>query len=141
MTTVRAKLYRWFLLIQEPRIVRIAMFAIYVYFIVAGVQAFTSTPDHFYQVTGPRIVFSIGVFFIVGGVVGLVAVLPGHWYIERVGLVALALGCLARGVLVSALGVSDVGASILNILILFLFVRFLTIRRADYAPIAPPVTG
>lgn len=128
-------LRRWFLMIQEPRVIRLTMFGVYLSLIGTGIASFTSTPDQFFQATGPIIVYAIGVFWIIGGVLGTIAILPGFWSLERIGLISTAIGIVFRGTLVGALGVSAQGALLLLVLLLLLVVRFLSIRRADLAPI------
>lgn len=129
-------LRRWFLMIQEPRHIRIAMFVFYALVLATGVEGFYDSPGRFFNATGPFIIYSIATFFVLGGIAGAIAILPGYWWLEKVGLVAIAFGIAMRGVLVGALGVSIQGAFLLLALVVLLVVRFLSIRRADLAPIA-----
>jgi hypothetical protein len=136
MTTIKAHLRRWFLKIEEPRVQRILYLFFYLTAIITGLSALWTTPDKFYQSGGVVLVDSLGVFFVVGGLCGAIAILPGTWWLERVGLLSLAFGLAARGISIISLGVSTTGALIFLGEILLLVIRFIQIRRADLAPIS-----
>lgn len=133
---VLSVLKRWFLLIQEPRVQRILFFFFYAVAIWTGIDALHDSPDRFFQTGGALLVISLGCFFIVAGGLGVVAVLPGIWWLERTALIAFAFGLAIRGVLIFSLGVSSTGAAIFLGELILIAIRFIQIRRADLAPIA-----
>lgn len=133
---VKATLLRWFLKIEEPRVQRLLFLVFYLVVILIGLAALFDEDGSLYQTGGPALIISLGGFFLVGGVCGTIAILPGIWWLERVGLVSLAFGLAARAILITILGVSPVGALIFISEVVLLAIRFLQIRKADLAPIA-----
>lgn len=124
----------WFYLIQEPRIVRLGMLAFYLWMIYSGYVALTQSPDTFYTAAGPLVVVFLAFFLAAGGIFGAIAILPGLWYIERVGLLSIAFGLFCRAILIQALAGSALAAVLLASTVILLFVRWVSIRGADLAP-------
>ena len=124
----------WFYLIQEPRVVRLIMLAFYTCTAWAGYVAVAESPDLFFKAAGPLIVYSIAGFLILGGILGGIAILPGYWYIEKLGLLSIAFGLLCRAILIQALAGSPLAASLLASTIILVAVRWVSIRGADLAP-------
>jgi len=139
MTKLRAvtreTLIRWFYKIEEPRVQRLLYFAFYVLIVIAGVYAFTDSSPRFFQVGGWGLIVGLGLSFVFGGIMGALAIIPGAWYLERVGLVSIGFGLLYRGILILSLEVSTTGAFIFYGTVILLLIRFIQIRRADLAPI------
>lgn len=130
-----------FLLIAEPRTIRIMQFVVYVELLIGGVDAVTKPLPEFIRVIGVPLVIVFGAFLAVGGLVGMIAVLPGIWWLERVGLVFLAVAVFIRGCLLIGTGVSLTGFMIFTALVTFLIIRFIFIRKDKLAPTLAPVTG
>ncbi len=123
-----------FLKIAEPRVVRMIQFGVYVSLATAGWYVLTHPPVSFLFILGPQLVAVFGGFLILGGVAGAIAVLPGLWWLERMGVVALWTGLSIFAVIVVALGISYVGFLISIALAGSLAIRWMEIRRYDLAP-------
>lgn len=123
-----------FLKIAEPRVVRIVQFVVYVSLTAAGWYVLTHPPQSFLFVIGPGLVFVFGGFLTFGGVVGCIAVLPGIWWLERMGVVALWTGLSIFAVIVFSLGISYVGFFVAIALGGSLVIRWTEIRRYELAP-------
>ena len=72
-------LYRAYMLVAEPRLVRIILFVIYLVFLVAGGLVINQPPENFVEALTSRLVLMFGCFLLLGGVLSAVAVLPGLW--------------------------------------------------------------
>ena len=127
-------LTRAFLLIAEPRVIRALQFLIYGVLGVTGACIFTAPPANFvHAMTGP-LVAMFSLFVVVGSAFGLVAVLPGIWWLERAGILALGTGLLIYGALGVALGSSIFVAGLTAASAVTLVQRWTQIRGADLAP-------
>lgn len=123
-----------FMKIAEPRIVRIVQFVVYVALTAAGWYVLTHPPQSFLFVLGPQLVAVFGSFLTFGGAVGCIAVLPGIWWLERMGVVALWTGLSIFAVIVFSLGISYVGFFVAIALGGSLIIRWTEIRRYELAP-------
>lgn len=126
----------WYFKVQEPRLQRLLYLGFYIMIIITGVGSFFDTTGHLYQFGGDELVFSLAGFFTFGGVVGAISVIPGTWWLERVGLLSVGLGMLARGIVINGLGISWVGGMLFYSTIFLLVIRFVQIRKDDLAPIS-----
>ncbi|MEX1078872.1 MAG: hypothetical protein WED09_07175 [Homoserinimonas sp.] len=130
--------WRWlnqgFLLIAEPRVVRLVQFGIYVCLLTAGWFVLTTPPRSFEGVLGQSLVTILGCFILVGGTLGAVAVLPGVWWLERVGILALATGLAMYSIIVVTLGASPIGVLMGVAFILTFVQRWMEIRKFQLAP-------
>jgi hypothetical protein len=127
-------LTRAFLLIAEPRVERVLQFLVYVILGSGGVGILVTPPDTFTELlpTGNLIVFSL--FVVIGSAFGLIAVLPGIWWLERAGILALGVGLLIYGSIGIALGSSALVAAITICAVINLAQRWGRIRGAALAP-------
>lgn len=123
-----------FLMIAEPRVVRLVQFAIYAFMVAAGVFILTDPPFSLRDVLGPFLVGVLGMFVTVGAVFGVVAVLPGIWWLERAAILALGTGVAMYAVAVLALGAPWVAFLIAIAFVLNLVQRWMEIRRFQLAP-------
>jgi hypothetical protein len=123
-----------FLKIAEPRVVRLIQFVVYVALTAAGWYVLTHPPQSFLFVLGPQLVMVFGSFLTFGGAVGSIAVLPGIWWLERMGVVALWTGLSIFAVIAATLGISYVGFLITIALGGSLGIRWTEIRRYELAP-------
>lgn len=128
------KLYNWFILIAEPRAVRVMQFAIYALLEIAGISIITSAPDSFTRVLPVFHICVLGGFISFGAFLGLIAVLPGIWWLERAGLVALATGMMIYITIIIALGTSPMGLVVSLVFTLTFAQRWTEIRRYQVAP-------
>jgi hypothetical protein len=123
-----------FMLIAEPRVIRLLQFAVYVSMAGAGSFVLLAPPTSFQGVLGQALVVMFGSFVLVGSLLGMFAVLPGIWWLERVGLLALTTGLMIYCVLAIALGSSLVG-TLVTLAFSFTFAqRWMEIRRFQLAP-------
>lgn len=130
-----AQPFSWlFLKIAEPRVVRLIQCGVYVILTTAGWYVATHPPTSFLFVLGPSLVHVFAGFLVAGGTAGALAVLPGVWWLERMGVVALWTGLGIFAVVAAALGISMVGFLIALALGGSLAIRWTEIRRYEVAP-------
>ena len=126
--------YRLFMKIAEPRVVRLLHFGIYVCMLTAGFGVLSYPPRSFDSLVGTTLVYIFGAFVFLGGLLGAVSVLPGVWWLERVGILALITGMLMYIAMIIELGSSPIGF-VIPIAFSFTFaLRWLEIRRYQLAP-------
>jgi hypothetical protein len=127
-------LNRGFLLIAEPRVVRLVQFGIYLCMIFAGHSVLTTPPSSFESVLGLTLINVFGGFVTIGGILAAIAVLPGIWWLERAGILALMTGMAMYSVIIITLGVSPVGLAVAVAFVLTFVQRWMEIRRFQLAP-------
>lgn len=123
-----------FLKIAEPRVARIIQFGMYVCLTTAGHYVITDPPSEFVDVLGGPLIAVLGWFLTLGGIISAIAVLPGVWWLERIGVIALWTGLGMFVVVAVGLGISIVGAVISLALGLSLVERWREIRLYQLAP-------
>lgn len=129
-----AFLNRAFLLIAEPRVIRIIMFFIYAIFLISGYLVVVKPSSSIIEVLGPDLPVIFGLFLSFGGAVGLIAVLPGVWWLERTGIISAGVGLLMYLTVVLSTASSSLGFPFAMLLIAFLLIRWMEIRRYQLAP-------
>lgn len=127
-------LYRAYMLVAEPRLVRIIFFAIYILFLIAGSFVINQPPENFVEAITPRLVLMFGCFLLLGGVLSAVAVLPGLWWLERCGLISLGTGMLMYLIIVVTVKGSPVSVCVSIAFVLFFILRFMETRQFKLAP-------
>lgn len=120
--------------IEEPRIIRIFHFLIYLTLGTMGFIVVLVPPDVLIDVLGDALATSFGASLFVGGAVGAVAVLPGIWWAERVAIISLVSGLLMYMAVSSALDTSTVRIGLALGMILSLILRWIEVRKYQYAP-------
>lgn len=123
-----------FFKIKEPRTIRIIQFGIYATMIGAGHFVVAHPPSIYTSVIGPNLVYGFGIAVLLGGSLGAIAVLPGIWWLERIGIISLWTGLLVFAVLAVALGISLIGFFIAVALGLAFVQRWDDITEYDLAP-------
>lgn len=123
-----------FLKIAEPRFIRVTQFVIYLSILYAGINILLQPPGSFESVVFLWQVYMFGSFLAVGALLGAIAVLPGIWWLERSGIIALWCGLGMYFVLGQALGSSSVGVGITIAMIVTFIQRWREIRGAQLAP-------
>lgn len=123
-----------FFKIAEPRVARILQFGIYVAMLLIGHYLLIHPPAAYVGVLGGIIVRIFGVCVLLGGLAGAIAVLPGIWWLERVGVTLIWTGLGIFCVVALALQISIVGCLIAVALGLSLGIRWMNIRRFQLAP-------
>lgn len=134
MRQLTSFLSRAFLLIAEPRVIRLIMFFLYAIFLTSGYLVITKPSESILTVLGGVLAMVFGVFLTIGGVLGFVAVLPGVWWLERTGIIACAVGLAMYVVIVLTTASSSLGFPFALLLTGFLAIRWIEIRRYQLAP-------
>lgn len=134
MRRILSFLNRAFLLIAEPRVIRIIMFFIYAIFLTAGYLVIVNPSQGIIEVLGDELPVIFGLFLAFGGGVGLLAVLPGVWWLERAGIIASSVGLLMYLTIVLSTASSSLGFPFALLIMLFLLIRWMEIRRYQLAP-------
>lgn len=132
-------LRRLYLRIQEPRVVSIIQWLIYLVTLGIGVTAFQRPPSSIEGALGVTLTTIWAVFLIVGGVLGAIAALPGIWWLERVAVLACGTGALMYGSVVLSLHYSETGNRLPQLGFVAIAVcafakRWFEIRRYAYDP-------
>lgn len=141
------RMYKWiqrvppvhwlYMKIAEPRVVRLLYFGIYLMMILPGVLLILSPPHTIKDVVGYTYMYALAGFLIVGGLFGAVSVLPGVWWLERVGIILIGTALAIYVVIVITLhsSVSSIiGIAVSIAFILSFTVRYITIRHHQLAP-------
>lgn len=128
-------MYRVYMLIAEPRVRRLIYFGIYAGLILAGVGTILRPSPSIENMLGGMVMIWIyGGLMVVGSTLAFIAVLPGVWWLERAGLVAIGTGVLMYSVILLALGASLMATTFPIILILICALRWLDIKEYLLAP-------
>lgn len=136
-------LRRAWLSITEPRHMKVAYVAVYAITCAIGIVTLISPPQTIEGQVGPIITTVWATLFIAGGMVGMVAVLPGWWWVER--LLAIAPVMIGLGVYLTVVTILHVqtvaqGSSRLTQIGIILLasapftIRALVIREYSYEP-------
>jgi hypothetical protein len=131
---IGALVTRGFLLIAEPRVVRLLQFVVYTCMLGLGGYLLVDTPTAFEFVLGPLLVKIFGLFMTLGGIAGVVAVLPGIWWLERLAVISLWVGLGFYCIVSLTLGVSLAGTIIAFTLAVCLVQRWIGISKFQIAP-------
>lgn len=125
---------KWYLRIAEPRGIRLMQFGVYAFIFIAGVGIITDPPESFKSVVGLTLVYLLASFLTVGPLFGMIAVLPGIWWLERVALIAMGTGVSMYLVMVISMGVSLVNVGISSAFLITFIQRWTEIRGSQLAP-------
>jgi hypothetical protein len=124
--------------IPEPRVVRLFYFLAYGVMIFGGSRALVAPPESIEGALGAGIMLALSSMLIIGGIAGLIAVLPGWWYFERFGLGLGILGIFAYVLTIAVLNVQNGGRDLqlasVGIGAILLLSRFVSIRSEDLDP-------
>jgi hypothetical protein len=123
-----------FLKIAEPRVIRLMLFAVYGLAMWGGLVILFTTPEQYVRVIGATLAYVFGSFIVLGSLLSGVAVLPGIWWLERVGIILLATGAAIYAVLLIYLGSSFVPVAFTLALAVCFAMRWVEIRGAQLAP-------
>lgn len=122
--------------IAEPKVVRLLYFGMFICMVVAGIVLLSMPPEQYQDVVGLTLVYVLGTFLLSGGLFSAVAVLPGIWWLERVGIILLSTAMAIYVVIVLTLHGSVIGVAVPIAFILAFAVRWIDIRQYQLAPIA-----
>lgn len=127
--------------IEEPRVVRVLCFLAYLIAAYGAYVALFDPPRTIEGAVGIFFMGLIGVSFALGSVIASIAVLPGWWWMERAGLLALIVGFIAYAFVVISLSLSETedlnrGLQTVAVLIalIALVIRIVSIRGSDLDP-------
>lgn len=131
-------LYDW---IEEPRLVRVLLFAIYGVFGYGAYIALFFPPPTILAALGQGYMHALAAFLAFGSLTALIGVLPGWFWLERAGAASLTVGAAMYAVTVVSLQIID-GSSLnrglqltfVIVVVLALVVRLISIRGADLDP-------
>lgn len=129
-----SKLRSVFMMIAEPRVTRLLYFIIYMSLLVAGILIIVEPPSDFQDVIGSRLVDIFGGFIALGAIFCAFSVLPGIWWLERVGIFALVTGLGVYFLILVGLQSSPIGFSVSFAFLLTFVLRWLDIHGAQLAP-------
>jgi hypothetical protein len=105
--------------------------------LAAGIGILMVTPERYQNVINLQLVYVFGGFMALGSLIAAFAVLPGIWWLERAGLLALGTSMAMYAVIVTSIGPSIVGLAIAISFILSYIIRWMAIRRYQLAPKEP----
>jgi hypothetical protein len=134
VVAARAAALALFLRIEEPRIIRIFHFLIYISLTLGGLGFLYSHTTAVDGVLGPVLSTMLGSAVLTGGLIGSVSIIPGTWWAERLAIILLVSGLLMYAVSLMALSISYLGVAITSSLILSLSLRWIEVRRYQHAP-------
>jgi hypothetical protein len=126
--------YALFLKIAEPRVIRLMLFVIYGLTLWGGIFILAATPEQYVRLIGATLAYIFGSFIVIGSLMSGFAVLPGIWWLERVGIILLATSAAIYAVLLIYLGSSFVPVAFTLALAVSFGMRWVEIRGAQLAP-------
>ena len=129
---------RW-LKIQEPRVVHVIQCAIYLVTLAVGIIALAAPPTSIEGAIGATLTTIWAGFFIFGGTLGAITVLPGAWLWERAAVIACGTGVLMYASIILTLHATEGGnrlpqAGMVIVVLLSFVKRGASIRRYSYDP-------
>lgn len=125
--------------VQEPRALSVVYFLIYTLTIIAGIAILIDPPRNIQGTIGGGFTTYWAATLLLGGVIGVVTVLPGVWWLERVGSILCGTGLVIYDVaLVSIPNTAGsnrvVSLCFVALASLAFFARLVRIRRYAYDP-------
>lgn len=122
--------------VTEPRHMKLIYLGVYALTLIGGVAALTAPPPTIVWEAGPALLAVWGWLFIVAGIAGMITVLPGWWWVERLLAIAPASIALAVYVILDAGSPGWAPASIVVAVLagIVFLIRFVTIRGFSYEP-------
>lgn len=132
-------LRRWWERITEPRFLSVIYGGVYTIGMLTGVATLLVPPTTISGQLGVPLTFAWSLFFIVGGVIGMVVVLPGWWAWERWACVFSLTAIGIYGFVISTLHFTAAGSRLTQIGVLALAaavfaIRLVLIKGRSYGP-------
>lgn len=118
----------------RPAYVKAIHLGIYLCMFLAGVAVIFTPPGVIEKAVGGALTYVFGSFLTVGAFSGAVSVLPGIWWIERVGIILLITGISMYLVVVFSLNGSVLGIAISSAFILTFIQRWFEIKEYQLEP-------
>src|SRR5690625_334 len=130
---------RLWMRIREPRVVSVLRFFMYLGFLAGGIATINSPPTSIQGAMGLPAMTMLGWLLAAGALMGAVSVLPGAWWLERVGVAAVALSFSVYLWSIMVLHVTEGGNRLLQAaavfgIILSQAIRFVRIWERPYDP-------
>ena len=104
---------------------------------IAGFGTIFGPPQAWLNVLGHVLIYVFGGFVFIGALFAAVSVLPGIWWLERVGIIMLTTSMTMYTVVIIALGRSPVSVAVALALTISFAQRWTEIRGAQLAPRDP----
>lgn len=122
--------------VTEPRHMKLIYLGVYLITLIGGVAALTAPPSTIAWEAGPVLLTVWGWLFVIAGIAGMITVLPGWWWAERLLAIAPASLALAVYVILDAASPGWVSASIVVAVLaaVVFLIRFLMIKDFSYQP-------
>lgn len=132
--TIKKGIWWLFLKIEEPRVIRLLQFLLY--FVLGGVATvyIFNPPETYESILGEVLAEVMGGLIVLGAFLGGIACLPGIWWVERLGIIALATGLSVYMVVAASIQTSPLPLGLAFCLIVSLAIRWLQIRDFQFAP-------
>ncbi|WP_264032183.1 hypothetical protein [Cellulosimicrobium sp. SH8] len=130
--------------IQEPKVITCLVWVIYLVTLVVGLTALTDPPSSIEGEIGLGLTRMWAGFLVLGGTIGVVATLPGIWWLERAAVLSVVTGLAIYCAVALNLHFAEASgnrlpqAGVIAIAALGLGTRWFRIRRYAYDP-EPPV--
>lgn len=134
----------WFK-IREPRVISVLYFFIYFVLFLGGTAALNDPPSTIAGEVGMVAMNLLSTILAFGGALGMVAALPGIWWLERIAVLSVSLSAAIYGYIILSLHVSTPGNRLLQIsfiavTLLMQGVRWHRIKERPYDPSKVPAT-
>lgn len=137
--TVRARVRRAWESITEPRHLKLAYLAFYAVALLTGFATLLRPPQSIEGALGGPLTAVWAAFVIMGSFGGLLTVLPGWWFAERISIVMIWTGAAIYFIVVLSLHLAQPGSRLTQMGWIALgaglfFVRWLLIRKYTFEP-------
>ena len=134
MTMRQSFLQSAFMRIAEPRVIRVIQFFVYLAVTTGGVGLVIAPPPEFESVLGIVLTYVVSGFLLVGGVVGMFAVLPGIWWMERASVLLLITGLSMYAVVAVSMTLPIFRVALIVSILLAMVQRYVDIHGSQLAP-------
>lgn len=140
VTFVLEPVVRLWYRIRQPRVERAAYLLVYTVLAIGGSSVLNDPPRSIEGELGAALTFTWGGFLLVGGVAGAAAVMPGWWFLEKMGVASLATGLALYASTVGWLHFSEGSGNrlpqlcVVSAPAILLALRAWKIRGLDYEP-------
>lgn len=134
--------YLLWLRVNEPRKISTYYFVAYVILAAVGAYAFISPPGTIAGAIGDTAMALLSALLVVGGVIGLIAVLPGKYWLERLGVMSISLASVIYLFIILTLHTTTPGNRLLQagyvaFVLLLQGVRWERVKERPFRPAGP----
>lgn len=121
--------------IAEPRVFRVLQFLIYACLLIAAFGLLFHPSNAVRSTVGVGLTYAVALHLGLGCIFGLIAVLPGIWWLERVGIILMGTGMAMYFVMIFWGDVSLVGGTVALAFLCTFVQRWMEIRDFQLAPL------